>query len=230
MGKIYNITLNMMSATSGGTTNAIYNVDWDNLLPNDKKFKLTFSFNASNNWIISNRIPYLTTNLLGYTYKNATNGYQNSYLLGTLRRDIAYGDWCNFYASTVDNPPIYLDSRPRNNNLNVKILDNISGAEFTDGCISGIGQGNMTQAGFILTITTINSIGIIRIGTVITPTALAPRTITAYLTGTGGVGTYVCDVSANPTISTAVAYTFPADGTPNSMAPYILNLSFEELD
>lgn len=229
MGKIYNITLNQVQASSGSSTNAVYNVDWDNLLPPDKKFKLTFSFNASNNWTISNKIPYLTTNLLGYTYKNATNGYQNSYLLGTLRRDIAYGNWCNFYSSIVDNPPIYLDSRPKNPNLNIKVLDNISGAEFTDGCISGTGSGQMTQSGFIITITAATT-GIIRVGTIITPTALADRTITAYITGTGGVGTYLCDLAAAPAITTAVGYLFLANQNPNSIAPYILNLSFEELD
>jgi len=227
MGKIYNITLNQVQATSGASTNASYNVDWDNLLPSDKKFKLTFSFNASNNWVISNKIPYITTNLLGYTYKNATNGFQNSYLLGTLRRDIAFGNWCNFYASVIDNPPIYLERRPMNPNLNIKILDNTTGSEFTDGCISGTGSGQITQSSFIITVTASYS-GIIRVGTVISPTALADRTITAYITGTGGAGTYLCDVTA--TIGTATNYQFLANFNPNSIAPYIINLSFEELE
>ena len=70
--------------------------------------------------------------------------------------------------------------------------------------------------------------GIITVGTVITPTSQSARTITAFINGTGGVGTYLCNVSQN--ITTATNYAFTAVTTRAHMAPYILNLSFEEVE
>lgn len=226
MGKIYNISLNTNQLNSGTNNNAVYNIDWLDLLPDNKKFKLTFSFIATQNWGINNKFPLLISNLFGNTYKNAINGYQNSYLLGTLRRELAYGSYINYYSSINDNPPIYLETRPRDNNLNIKIIDNFGG-DFNDNFTLGTTSGQLLQSSNILTVNVFYG-GNIYIGAVIEIVGQPNRTVTRFLTGSGGLGSYYVDVSQ--TIATGTAFTSPIVSVPNPMAPYVLNLSFEELD
>ena len=227
MGKIYNVNLNYFSSNSGSeTTNANYELDWYNLLPANKAFKLTFSFQASINSVNNFRFPYITTNILGYSYANATNGYNNSYMLGTLKLYQAFSNYGYYCSTSTDNPPIYLDSRPTTSTLNVKILDNVNRVQFVDSYFSPSGTGTATQTGYVLTIVT-NTGGQMTLGTVITISGIQRRVL-AFGTGTGGTGTYI--VSNTATIGTATAFTFPADLDGTSIAPYILTLSFEEID
>lgn len=226
MGKIYNVQLNSMSGTASPTTsNTFYNIDWANLLPN-KKFKLMFSFMSGINYAGNIAFPYIVTNILGNSYKPATNGYQNAYYLGHLRPTPALNYYCCYTADINENAPIYLETRPMINNLQIKVVNNVTDAVFEDQYATGAGAGTLTQTGFVVTVVT-STAGLITIGTVLTVSAVN-RTITGILTGTGGVGMYVCNLSA--TVAAATAYTFPADATGNPIAPYILNLSFEELD
>jgi hypothetical protein len=240
MGKIYNVQLNSVNASTitSAYSNVSYNIDWADLLPKDKKFKLTFAFMGALNYGNNNTFPSITTNLLGHTYKPATNGFQNSYYLGHLKpipviapSSASLTAYSNYTAGIYDNPPIYLDNRPRDDNLRVQISNGTGTSDFHENYLSvagtGTGTNTLTQAGFIITIAGVTT-GIITVGTVITPTASAARTITAFITGSGAAGTYLCDTTA--TISTAVNFAFPADTVRGHMAPYLLNLSFEELD
>ena len=229
MGKIYNINLNSINSTVGSlNSNANYVIDWANLLPSNKAFKLTFTFQASINAVNNFRFPYVTTNILGYSFANANGatGFNNSYILGTLRLNTIFGNYGNYIANIHDNPAIYLDSRPTNPLLNIKILDNLSKNEFVDSFFTATGSGTATQSGFILTIATATA-GLITLGTEITISGVK-RTVLAFGTGTSGVGTYIVNVSS--TISTATAYTFAQDLDGNTISPYILTLSFEEID
>jgi hypothetical protein len=237
MGKIYNVQLKSTDASivTTASSNLTYNIDWPDLLPENKKFKLTFAFIAGLNFGNNNTFPAIITNLLGHTYKPAVNGYQNAYYLGHLKpipvilpNTSTLTNYVNYTASITDNPPIYLDGRPRNNNLQVQILNGTGTTDFHDNNLTVAGSGNLTQAGFILTVTAATT-GIITVGTVLTVgTAPLSRTIVAFINGTGGTGTYLCNVSA--TTGTAIGYTFPAVTTRAHMAPYILNLSFEEVE
>jgi hypothetical protein len=239
MGKIYNVQLKSTDATTitSANSNLTYNVDWADLLPPNKKFKLMFSFMAGLNFGNNNTFPAIVTNLLGHTYRPALNGFQNSYYLGHLKpipvilpNSSALTNYVNYTASITDNPPIYLDSRPRDNNLQVQVLNGTGTTDFHENYLTVAGSGNLTQSGFILTVTTATT-GIITVGTVLTVSAGNPplaRTIVAFINGTGGTGTYLCNVSA--TTATAIAYTFTAVTTLRHMAPYILNLSFEEVE
>ena len=237
MGKIYNVQLNSANATTVTTANSnlTYNIDWADLLPPNRRFKLTFAFMSSLIYGNNNSFPAITTNLLGNTYRPATNGYQQSYYLGHLRpipvifpNSTSFGTYNNYTASITDNAPIYLENRPRDNNLQVVISNGILATEFQDNYLTIAGAGTLTQSGFILTVATATA-GVITIGTIlVVGTAPLSRTITGFITGTGGTGTYLCDVST--TTAAAIAYTFVADTTRGNMSPYILNLSFEELD
>jgi hypothetical protein len=240
MGKIYNVQLNSSLATAVSTTSLPgyskmqYNIDWANLLP-DKKFKLTFAMMSAISFGLNISFPYITTNLLGHSYQPATNGFQNAYYLGHLRQNTALNVvksnnayiYSTYSADVTENTPIYLDNRPANNNLTVNILNNISNTEFTDAYSSITVGGTMRQDGFIITVQTFTS-GVITIGTVITPTSQAARTITGFITGFGNVGLYLCNLSAS--VATGTAFTAPADTTAFGFPQYILNLSFEELD
>ena len=244
MGKIYNVQLNSFFGTqqgsAGGSSITSYNIDWANLLPDKKKFKLTFAFMSSLNYGNNFSFPYITTNLLGHSYRPATNGFQNAYYLGHLRvlpvispTTISLNPYVQYTSDVNDNPPIYLEKRPAINDLRVSILKNYdvatntSGSEFVDNYLSVSGAGTCTQSGFILSVASLTA-GQITIGTVITPTALAARTVVGFIGGTGNTSQYIVSLSA--TIAAATNFTFPADTTQVGMSPYILNLSFEELD
>ena len=240
MGKIYNVQLNSSSAlavsasATPGYSKMQYNIDWANLLP-DKKFKLTFVMMSAISFGLNSNFPYITTNLLGHSYQPATNGFQNAYYLGHLRQTTTLNTvvssstyvYSTYSAEVNENTPIYLENRPANNNLTVNILNNISNTEFTDAYATVTTGGTMSQTGFIITVQTFTS-GVLTIGSVITPTSLPARTITAFITGFGNVGLYLCNLSAS--VSTGTGFTSPADTTAFGFPQYILNLSFEELD
>ena len=235
MGKKYTVQLNSVNATTitSAYSNVTYNIDWADLLPTNKKFKVTFAFMGGLNFGNNNTFPSIKTNLLGNAYKPATNGYQNSYYLGHLIPYVVMKpittpiiNYVNYTASVIDNPPIYLENRPMNNNLQVVISNGTGTTDFQETYLTPAGAGTLTQSGFLITIATATA-GLISVGTVITPTLSAARTITAFVNGTGGVGSYLCTVSE--TLGTT-SYTFLADTTQSNIAPYVMNLYFEEQD
>jgi len=242
MGKIYNVQLNSSLATAvsmtslAGYSKMQYNIDWANLLPSDKKFKLTFAMMSAISFGLNTNFPYITTNLLGHSYQPATNGFQNAYYLGHLRQTsslsaVVSNNTCvysTYSADVNENTPIYLDNRPANNNLIVSILyNNSTSNEYTDTYATIQPGGTMRQDGFIITVQTFTS-GVITVGSVITPTSLPARTITGFITGYGNLGIYLCNLSAS--VATGTGFTANADTTPFGFPQYILNLSFEELD
>jgi hypothetical protein len=213
-----------------------YNIDWANLLPSDKKFKLTFAMMSAISFGLNINFPYITTNLLGHSYQPATNGFQNAYYLGHLRQNTALNAvvanstyvYSTYTADVNENTPIYLENRPANNNLIVSILyNNSTSNEFTDTYATVIPGGTMMQTGFIITVQTFTS-GVLTVGSVITPTGQPTRTITGFITGFGNVGLYLCNFSQS--LGTGTGFTANADTTPFGFPQYILNLSFEELD
>jgi len=226
MGKITNIVLNSGSKTSGTVTNNLtYYIDWSAILKRNKKYKLKFNYMGGYNHINSYRFPYITSNIPINSYAPGTN---TSYNLGNLyffisQQSLNIG---NLMAHENHNSTLYLQTMPLNNNLNIQILDNISNTPFFDEFFSVAGAGTATSSGNVLTIVS-STTGVIQLGTVITIGANS-RTIISFLTGTGGTGTYQIDSSL--TVGTATAYTYPANQTGNAPAPYILNLSFEEID
>ena len=242
MGKIYNVQLNSSLSTAvsmtslSGYSKMQYNIDWANLLPSDKKFKLTFAMMSAISFGLNINFPYITTNLLGHSYQPATNGFQNAYYLGHLRQNTALNAvvanstyvYSTYTADVNENTPIYLENRPANNNLIVSILyNNSTSNEFTDTYATVTPGGTLMQTGFIITVQTFTS-GVLTVGSVITPTSKAARTITGFITGFGNVGLYLCNFSES--LSTGTGFTANADTTPFGFPQYILNLSFEELD
>jgi len=227
MGKITNLVLNSTNKTSGTVNNDLtYYVDWSAILLKNKKYKLYFNYMGGYNYINSFRFAYITSNIPinNYTVNTSTN-----YSLGNLKYIIAQQSIHagNFYANINDNVPIYLEAQPLNNNLNIKILDNISNTAFLDEFHTVAGTGTLTASGNVFTIAS-STAGTIQLGTVITVLGNS-RTIISFLTGTGGTGTYQFE-GGSLTIASASAFTFPTIINGNPPSNYILTLSFEECD
>lgn len=74
----------------------------------------------------------------------------------------------------------------------------------------GIFQGTATQAGTTLTVATVSS-GTLHIGDSVVGAGIGPATITAFLTGTGGTGTYT--VSTTETVTPAEGITVSSTAT-----------------
>ena len=128
----YNVVLNSEYCTSDTLTNLNtdknYYIDWSAILP-DKTFKLTFSFISESNYITDFKdLAIVTIDFLniGNTYIcQPTYQATSSNILGLLfptyldpNAHLAY-----FRADKNFNNPIYL-TRPKQNNFNVKIVDN----------------------------------------------------------------------------------------------------------
>jgi hypothetical protein len=226
MGKITNLVLNSINKTSGTVNNDLtYYVDWAAILQRNKKYKLTFNYMGGYNHINSFRFPYITSRI---TINNYTVNTSTNYNLGCLKYIISQQsiNSGSFQANVSDNVPLYLENLPLNNNLNIRLLDNISNTPFFDEFYSVAGSGTFTSVGNVVTIVT-STTGLIQLGTVI-QYGVNARTIISFLSGTGGTGTYQIDIAA--TVATATAYTFVANTTGNQPANYILSLSFEEQD
>ena len=132
MSKNYNVVLNSQYCTTETLVNVNsdknYYIDWSAVLP-DKKFKLTSPFISENNVVtFFGLLPIITINFLNQgNIDICQSSYQatSSNILGLLfptyldpNAHLAY-----FRADKNFNNPIYL-SRPRQNNFNVKIVDN----------------------------------------------------------------------------------------------------------
>lgn len=170
MGKIYNIVLNSINATNYSTSlnnNLNFYIDWLAILPK-KPLKLTWSYMAGQNYISGQEFPYLTLNLNSNlkTYITGSLGAPSTQIIGSLRQSfinqgLFIGTYC---ASITDNPPIYLDSPPTNNNINVSIYSNLDNNLFLDNFYTPVGGGTITQAGNILIVAS-QTTGQLNVGT-----------------------------------------------------------------
>lgn len=137
---IYSVVLNSNERVSGTVTNAIYSYDWS-IFPANKKMKVTSLFNSglvnlsasapialleiqlgqSHNYkVINSGTKSMTSNIVGYLQSNTNTSV--TYL---------HGDNNSLF-------PIYLDSRPLQNDFYVRIINNASTPiAWTDG-VSGI--------------------------------------------------------------------------------------------
>ena len=230
--KTYNVILNSNNAlnASTGLSNSLnYYIDWSAVLPDSKKnYLLTWTYMGSNNYINGYDFPIVAVNLNTNNFINGTQGATTTQILGRLKQNLINGSTFQGYfdASTSDNPSTMIIGRPMNNNITVSLTSNQDGQPYYDNYFTPAGTGTATQSGNVLTIAT-STTGTIAIGTVITISGVA-RTVIAFGTGSGGVGTYWVSISA--TVGTATAYTFPASTLGNIPGPYLLTLSFEEIN
>ena len=145
MGKIYNFVLNsqIASAVSAYTFEEDFFIDWS-LLPMTK-YKVIFSFMSANQVSTNVSVANIYLDLgQGSSVKLATPTGRTSLkssFLGCLEirsytnSTPASGSY--LFAYTTTNPPIYLESRPQNNNVQVQIDQSATVTDSSYSPISG---------------------------------------------------------------------------------------------
>ena len=129
-GEIYNFILHSDVGTGTSVASKTFFIDW-NRIP-ESRYKLTFSFTSSTLTASTTFDAMIYINELGCC-NNTTCMAQygstslNSGYIGFVRNYAA----SNVFLETniIDNPPSYLRSRPRDNQINVKIIQNLSTTE-----------------------------------------------------------------------------------------------------
>ena len=132
--RIYNFCLNSNFGGNTPATSSSFFIDWS-VLP-EGEYKVSFTFTsaiaATDLTDVTNAVIYLdlgqaSTSIIEASAANAINTYRGGFL-GCLRQtSYATGattptDYITFlYADTISNPPVYILTRPRNNNVSVDI-------------------------------------------------------------------------------------------------------------
>lgn len=113
-----NVVFNSNYKTSGTNSNANYYIDWSAILKSDKQYLLQWTYIGENNTFNAPKLATLNMNIYGENYSSSTSGAPLSMNFGNL---FVGG---SLYATTNDNTPILLTTRPTNNYVNVQILTN----------------------------------------------------------------------------------------------------------
>ena len=132
-GEIYNYILHSDIGVGTSVANEYFFVDWSRLP--ESRYKLTFSFTSSTLTIATtfDAILYISelvcSNNITCMPPSGSSAY-NAGFIGILRN---YTATTYLETNTMDNPPSYLRSRPRDNQINVRIHQNLSttGTDYT---------------------------------------------------------------------------------------------------
>ena len=132
--RIYNFCLNSNFGGATPSTSSTFFVDWSVLPEGEYKVSFTFTSTAASTDLANtvNAVIYLdlgqaSTSIIEASAANAANTYRGGFL-GCLRQaSYATGtttptDYITFlYADIINNPPVYILTRPRNNSVSVDI-------------------------------------------------------------------------------------------------------------
>ena len=132
--RIYNFCFNSNFGGATPTTSSTFFVDWSVLPEGEYKVSFTFTSAIASSDLadITNAVVYLdlgqsSTSIIESSIALSNNTYRGGFL-GCLRQNsYATGsttvtDYITFlYADTITNPPIYILTRPKNNNVSVDI-------------------------------------------------------------------------------------------------------------
>lgn len=136
MGKIYTISIGSGTRVTGTTiTRANYNINWDTILPENKSFKVGFSFISNTVNITSlTSIPLIAVDLGGsdtYRISATQSTYTNSSNTLGILAPHTLSTTTFLRGEAHANNKSYIKSRPNHNVFNVLIF-NTAGAEWTD--------------------------------------------------------------------------------------------------
>ena len=128
--RIYNFCLNSNFGGNSPITSSTFFVDWS-VMP-EGEYKVSFTFTsavtATDLGNTANAVIYLdlgqaSTSIIESSAALSSNTYRGGFL-GCLRQTsytITTEYVTSLYADTVTNPPVYILTRPRNNNVSVDI-------------------------------------------------------------------------------------------------------------
>ena len=116
-----NFKLNGAPNTLVNNNTAEYYIDWSSILKNDgQKYLLTWSYvSQRNTFTIDTPIASVYINIYCENYMVNTLGASTTLNIGNLAVTTN-----SLYADSNTNSPIFLNSRPTNNNVNIQILTN----------------------------------------------------------------------------------------------------------
>ena len=129
-GRTYNFCLNSNFGGATPATSSTFFVDWSVLPEGEYKVSFTFTsaITATDLGSTVNAVIYLdlgqaSTSIIESSTALSSNTYRGGFL-GCLRQT-SYANAADFvtyfYADTNTNPPVYIFTRPRNNNVSVDI-------------------------------------------------------------------------------------------------------------
>lgn len=136
MGKCYNVSFDSAFFTGGGNNNKrTYATNWSSILPNNKSFKVSFSFMSETGVLPDAIIACVKCNLgqtNSFTNISPSTSLDTTNFLGYLRiSPIQGGTNAYYFAEQKTNPPIYLNSRPTNSTLEVEIHEGLTNTNYT---------------------------------------------------------------------------------------------------
>ena len=116
-----NFKLNGVVNTIANNNTAEYYVDWSSILKSDgQKYLLTWSYvSQRNTFTIDTPIASVYINIYCENYMVNTLGASTTLNIGNLAVTTN-----SLYADSNTNSPIFLNSRPTNNNVSIQILTN----------------------------------------------------------------------------------------------------------
>ena len=124
--KSYTFVLNPNYGTGASYNSVTYTIDWASVMP-DVPYYVHFSYMGETNNILGNTIACLYcdfgTPSSVYFANNAGNAVGGSIFVGIIKPYILSGS-SYLLAEDNTNPPIYLEGRPRNNQITIQVLNN----------------------------------------------------------------------------------------------------------
>ena len=124
--KTINVILNSNNRLAGGATNnASFYVDWSAILKDRTPYKVHFSYvGMPNTFTIATKLAqvHANFNMKNYLNQNSNNGAPTTLTLGILRSFYLNGTLNYLFADDINNPPAYIENRPLENTINIKIL------------------------------------------------------------------------------------------------------------
>ena len=125
-GEIYNFVLFSDIGTGTSVANKFYFVDWSRLP--ESRYILKFNFTSSSFTASTTFDAMLYINEIGCSnnvicFAPSGSTAQNGGFIGFIRN---YTATSYLEVNTIDNPPSYLRGRPRDNQINVRIHQNIA--------------------------------------------------------------------------------------------------------
>jgi hypothetical protein len=126
--KIVNVVLNSNNALAGSTnSNATYNIDWGAILKPNTPYYLHFTYvGQPNTFTGATKLAQVSVDFVmeNYLNKSSIYGAPTTTHLGMLRSFYLNGAINYLFADDNNNPPVYLENRPCNNQFKVHVLTN----------------------------------------------------------------------------------------------------------
>ena len=134
MGKIYNVSFDSTNFEGGANnTRRVYVTNWASILPDDKAFKVTFSYMSATATVPSPNTIVMTLQVdLGQScsFAGGANAFRSTTFLGSIPiTSIAADEY--YSATTTTNPPVYIRTRPQNNLTTVHLHNGLTQTNFT---------------------------------------------------------------------------------------------------